>query len=101
MAVGGSVKNGALWDTRRPPRGNSALQNMGALFGGPYITPSTCGIRIDTTEEKLEHKQNSFVGTPVRVLKRAPVRGNSGAWRLCKGKVRLPLLGRNTCRLEV
>ena len=59
--MGESGKNGALWDTR-PPRGNSALPSMEALLGGPYITPSTHGIRIDTTEEKLEHKESSFIG---------------------------------------
>jgi len=36
MTVGESVSNGTLWDTRRRPRGNSALPSMGALLGGPY-----------------------------------------------------------------
>jgi hypothetical protein len=34
-AVGESVSNGTLWDTRRPPSGNSAIPRMGALLGGP------------------------------------------------------------------
>jgi hypothetical protein len=62
MTVGESVKNCALWDTRRPPRGNSALPSMGAQIDGPYNTPSTGGIIIVTAEEKLEHKERSLVG---------------------------------------
>ena len=41
--MGESVSNGTLWDTRRPPRGNSALPSMGALLGGPYNTPPIHG----------------------------------------------------------
>jgi len=43
MAVGLSVSNGALWDTRRPPRGNVALPGMKALPGGPYNSPLHVG----------------------------------------------------------
>jgi hypothetical protein len=31
---------------------------MGAVLGGPYISPSTREIRIDTIEEKSEHKES-------------------------------------------
>jgi len=48
MAVGESVSNGTLWDTRQPPRGNSALPSMGAVLGGPYNTPSIRGTLVDT-----------------------------------------------------
>ena len=37
MAVGESVSNGTLWDTRQPPTGNVALPSMGALLGGPIL----------------------------------------------------------------
>jgi len=73
--VGESVKNSALWDTRRPPRGNSALPSMGALLGGPYITPSTRGIRINTAEEKLKHKESSFIGDSSNGSKEGSSRG--------------------------
>ena len=43
MAVGKSVSNGALWDIRRPPRGNLALPGMGALLGGLYNSPLLVG----------------------------------------------------------
>jgi len=48
MAVGESVSNGKLWDTRRPPRGNSALPSMGALLDGPYNTPPIRGTLVGT-----------------------------------------------------
>lgn len=80
MAVGGSGKNGALWDTKRPPRGNSSLPSTEALLGGPYITPSTRGIRIDTTEEKLEHTESSFIGDSSKGSKEGSSQGE--LWRL-------------------
>jgi hypothetical protein len=111
MAVGESVKNCVLWDTRRPPKGNSALPSTGALIGGPYITPSTGGITVLTTEEKLGHKESSLVRGSSEGCKEGSSQGNSGAWRLCKGQLsrtdvcrvqlRLPLFGRNTCPLAV
>jgi len=48
MAVGESVSNSTLWDTRRPPRGLSALSSTGALLGGPYNTPPIRGTLVDT-----------------------------------------------------
>jgi hypothetical protein len=35
---------------------------MGAMLGGPYISPITRGIRTDTIEEKSEHKESSLEG---------------------------------------
>jgi hypothetical protein len=37
MAVGESVVNGALWDTRQPPSCIVALPSMGALLGGLFF----------------------------------------------------------------
>jgi len=51
MAVGEFVTNGTLWDTRRPPRGNTALPSMGTLLGGLHSTPLLMG-----TELKLQIK---------------------------------------------
>ena len=96
--MGESVKNGALWDTRRSPRDNSALPSMGALLGGPYITPSIRGIRIVTTEEKLEHKESSFTGDSSKGSKEGSSEGDLRRLEAPQG-VRLPLLGRNTCPL--
>ena len=48
MAMGKSVSNCTFWDTRRPPRGYPALQSMGKLLGGPYITPPIRGTLVDT-----------------------------------------------------
>jgi len=61
--------------------------------------------------EKLESKESSAIEDSKRILRRPPVRGNSGAWRLhkgqlgriqiFKGRVRLPFPGSNTYLLEV
>jgi hypothetical protein len=46
MAVGESVTNGTLWDTRRPPKGNTALPTKGALLGGLHSTPLLVGTEL-------------------------------------------------------
>ena len=66
MAVGESVSNGTIWDTRRPPRGNSALPSMGALLGGPYNTPPIHGTLVDTLV-LIRAKEAQQSGTPKRV----------------------------------
>jgi len=62
MAVGESVSNGTLWDTRRTPSGNSALPSMKALLGGPYNTPLIRGTLVDTMVSKLEQRRLSSLG---------------------------------------
>jgi len=59
MAVGESVSNGTLWDTRRPPKGNLALPSMGTVLGGPYNTPSIRGTLVDTMVSNLEQRRLS------------------------------------------
>jgi hypothetical protein len=48
---------------------------MGALLGGPYITPSTHGIGTNTTEEKLIHKESSFTGDSIKGSKEGSSQG--------------------------
>jgi hypothetical protein len=48
---------------------------MGALLGEPYITPSTRGIRINTTEEKLKHKESSFIRDSSKGSKEGSIQG--------------------------
>jgi len=91
MAVGESVKNGALWNIRRPPKGNSALPSMEALLGGPYITPSTHGIRIDTTDEKLEHKESSFTGESSKDSKEGSSQGEFRGSEALQGASEMPV----------
>jgi len=62
MAVGKSVTNGTLWDTRQTPRDNTALQIMGALLGGLCSNPATHGNKTMTTNENSECKDSSLVG---------------------------------------
>jgi hypothetical protein len=62
MAVGKSVTNGTLWDTRQTPRGNTALPIMGALLGGLHSNPAICGNKTTTTNEHLEYKEHSRQG---------------------------------------
>jgi hypothetical protein len=54
MAVGESVSNDALWDTRGPPSCIIALPGMGDLSGGPFNFPSTCGNVVDSTLETFQ-----------------------------------------------
>jgi len=59
MAVGQSVSNGTLWDTRWPPRGNLALPSMEALLGGPYNSPLLGGPYMENMAMNLEQKESS------------------------------------------
>ena len=53
---------------------------MGALLGGPYISPSTCGVRIDTTEEKSVCNESSLAGDSSKGSKGGFRKGE--LWRL-------------------
>ena len=68
---------------------------MGVVLSGPYISHSTPRIRTDTIVKKSEYKDRYLVEVRVRVLRRAPVRGNSGAWRFRKGATE-----QNQCMLQ-
>ena len=89
--MGESVKNGALWDIRRPPRGNSALPSMEALLAGPYIVPSTRGIRTDTTDEKLEHKESSYIGDSSKGSKEGSSQGEFQRLEALQGASETPV----------
>ena len=62
MAVGKSVTNGTLWDTRQTPRDNTALQIMGALLGGLHSNPAIRGNKTMTMNETVEYKDSSLAG---------------------------------------
>jgi hypothetical protein len=62
MAMGESVSNGALWDSRRPPSCIIALPGMGALSGGPFNSPSTRGTFMDSTFETFHVTEGSTPG---------------------------------------
>jgi hypothetical protein len=60
---------------------------MESLLGGTYITPSSRGIRINTTEVKLEHNESSFIGHPNKGSKEGSI----------QGKLRRPEAQRGAC----
>jgi len=59
MALGESVTNGTLWDTRRPPRCLS--MHGGSVWWTTYF-PWSRGIEIENIIQKLEFKENSVTG---------------------------------------
>jgi hypothetical protein len=75
MAVGESVSNGALWDTRRPPTCIIALPGMGALFGGPFNFPSTRGTSMDSEFVKLQVTESSTPGDSCKGSKEGSDKG--------------------------
>jgi hypothetical protein len=57
MAVGESVANSALWDTRRPPSCIVALPSVRAFLGGLSSPPPfTRGTMIEKIETDTEHE---------------------------------------------
>ena len=60
--MGESITNGTLWDTRRTPRGNTALPITRALLGGLSVNPTTCRNRTTTTNENADYRESSLVG---------------------------------------
>jgi hypothetical protein len=62
MTVGESITNGTLWDTRRTPRGNTALPFMGALLDGLRVNPANRRNRNTIMNENVEYKESSLVG---------------------------------------
>jgi hypothetical protein len=69
MAMGETVSNSALWDTRRLARGNTALPSMEALLGGLHNAPLLVGTKLESTYEKSEVKESSSVGNSSKGFK--------------------------------
>ena len=94
MAVGESVSNGVLWDTRRPRKGNIALPSIGALFGGTYSTILTRGTKIRNTETNRNFKESSALRESNKGFKsEGPQIGAAGRSPVCSGLGRAPHLG--------
>jgi hypothetical protein len=88
MAVGESVSNSTLWDTRRPPRGNIALPSMGALLGGPYDTPTTCGTKMESMNKEFEVKESSTPGDSGKGSKEGSSQGELLCLEALQGETR-------------
>jgi hypothetical protein len=62
MTVGESVLNGPFGDTGCPPGCIVNLQDMGALPGGPFISPSIRGTCMVTKAFKIQSELGSTAG---------------------------------------
>jgi hypothetical protein len=60
--VSESVTNSALWNTRRPPRGNTVLPSMGALFGALHSTLLLVGTKLEFMYKNSDVEESSYVG---------------------------------------
>jgi hypothetical protein len=94
MAVGEQVSNGALRNTRRPPRGMTALPGMGALLGGTNNSPTTRGTfmeHIENNEQKESlavwaSEKNSCTEAPEGATGQDSVMSFTGGTPLIKGE---------------
>ena len=93
MAVGESVSNGTLWDTRRSPRGNTALPSMSALFCGPHSTPLLVGTQLSAQNKNLEHKESSITGDSIKGSCSEAPHGADGQNPVQQGAGEAPLIG--------
>jgi len=62
------------------------LPSMEGLVGGPNISPVKVVSGLITKRKNQNLWTAPQQGTPVRILRRVLIRGNSGVWTLCKGQ---------------
>jgi len=76
MAVGESVSNGTLWDTRRPRRGNIALPSMGFYLVDLIVPPYLWDLNGDHGFNFRARGELSSLGLRDGFLLRGSVRGS-------------------------
>jgi hypothetical protein len=64
-----------------------SLTKHGGFGWWPSYFPYLMGSKLRTMKKNQNLWKAPYQGTPVRILRRAPVMGNSGAWKLHKGQL--------------